>query len=155
MTVNSPQHCQCSCATTQFRTTGPALFRILCHCTICQKFSNAPYADVVVFRAKDVERPATGIVEFDTYKPPPNVQRGKCSACQKPAIEIFESPLFPNLTIVPYAMFSPPGAMPEPVAHIFYEHRISDADDNLPKYRGYAGSQLAFGKYLISAMLRR
>ena len=38
-----------------------------------------------------------------------------------------------------------------PVAHIFYDKRVTDARDALPRYEGYVRSQLAFLKYLWSA----
>ena len=77
------------------------LFRIRCHCTICQQYNNAPFGDVLVFRAKDVSLPPTDTVDYKTYKPPPNVKRGQCAACQQAAVEVFDAPLMPKLVMVP------------------------------------------------------
>lgn len=145
--------CRCECGETAFQTNDSALFRIVCHCTICQRFNNAPYADVVIFRNRDVHRPAADKVAFDTYKPPPNVQRGKCKHCDKAAIEVFEFPLFPKLVMVPQAMFVEGDRTPAPCAHIFYATRQQDALDELPKHHKFISSQLAFAKHLMSAML--
>ena len=138
----------CACGATDFQTDGVPLFRILCHCTICQRFNSAPFADVLVFRAEDVTLPARDAVSFETYKPPPNVQRGKCATCAQPAIEVFNAPILPKLVMVPTAMLRSDTQVPVPVAHIFYDKRVSDAKDTYPKHRGFLKSQLAFLNYL-------
>ena len=143
--------CVCTCSATRFHATDEPLFRILCHCTICQRFNAAPFADVLVYRIEDVALPAGGVVNFDTYRPPPNVQRGRCAACQQAAVEVFTAPLLPKLVMVPRGMFQPGATLPGPVAHIFYDKRVSDAEDALPRYEGYVRSQLAFLKHLWSA----
>ena len=150
-----PSDCACSCGATSFEATGTPLFRILCHCTICQRFNDAPFADVIVYRAQDVALPEPGAVNFETYKPPPNVQRGKCASCGQPAVEVFAAPVLPKLVMVPRSMLRPDAKAPKPVAHIFYDKRISDAADELPKHEGFVRSQLAFLKYLRSATRRQ
>ena len=151
----SADSCACSCGNVIFETRDAPLFRILCHCTICQRFNDAPFADVVVYTASDVTAPAEGTVDYSTWKPPPNVQRGKCAQCGMPAIEQFTAPLFPKLTMVPAAMHGPGAELPEPVAHVFYDKRIEDADDSLPKKRGFLSSQLSFMRLLYSARASR
>ena len=155
MSKDDYQTCRCPCGATEFTTTGAPLFRFLCHCTICQEFNATPFADVVVFRATDVARPAPEKVAFRTYRPPPNVQRGKCTECERPVIEVFESPLMPDLVMVPHHMFQADGRLPEPSAHVFYHRRVGDAHDTLPKHHGYWGSQLAFGKFLLGSLFSR
>ena len=147
----TPVACACPCGYASFAALGPPLFRIKCHCTICQRFNDAPFADVLIYDAAKVEPPALGTVAFDTYKPPPNVQRGQCAKCGEPAIEQFRAPLFPALTMVPAAVHAAGSALPEPVAHIFYDKRVADVADSLPKHRGFLPSQLAFGRYLFAA----
>ncbi len=121
---------------------------MLCHCTICQQFNQAPFADVVVFKTAQVSVPDKSSIDFKTYKPPPNVNRGVCQHCQQPVIEFFDMPLMPKLTMVPAAMFAVQQSLPKPSAHMFYEKRLTDADDQLPKKQGFLRSQLAFFKYL-------
>lgn len=141
-------NCQCSCGHTQFSVKGPAKLRMICHCTICQKFNGAPHADILVYKTDQVMAPDEGVVDFETYKPPPNVKRGKCAQCGQAAIEVFAMPLFPKLTMVPAGMFSDADQLPEPKAHMFYDKRLSDADDDYPKRNGFMSSQLTFFKYL-------
>ena len=141
----------CGCGTTDFRSVDEPLFRILCHCTICQQYNSAHFADVFVFRAEDVSLPPPDAVRFDTYKPPPNVKRGKCAKCAQPNVETFSVPIFPRLVMVPAPMLRAGDDAPEPIAHIFYDKRVSDATDTLPKHQGLIASQLAFMKYLRAA----
>ncbi len=138
----------CACGATDFETDGEPLFRILCHCTICQRFNSAPFADVLVFRAEDVTLQPRDAVNFETYKPPPNVQRGKCATCAQPAIEVFTAPILPKLVMVPTPMLGLDAQVPLPIAHIFYDKRVSDMNDAYPKHRGFLRSQLAFLNYV-------
>ena len=138
----------CTCGATSFHTDSEPLFRILCHCTICQRFNSAHFADVLVFRAEDVTLPPRETVNFETYKPPPNVQRGKCATCAQPAVEVFTAPILPKLVMVPRAMFRSDEQLPVPKAHIFYEKRVTDTKDTYPKCQGFLRSQLAFLNYL-------
>ncbi|MEQ8662166.1 MAG: GFA family protein, partial [Gammaproteobacteria bacterium] len=135
--------------------TGAALFRLLCHCSICRAFNAADYADIVVYAARDVQLPAAGVVAFTTWRPPPNVQRGKCARCQQPALELFRAPALPHLAMVPVAMHGATAPLPRACAHLFYESRVRDVDDTLPRHRGYVASQLAFMRYLLASRWRR
>lgn len=121
---------------------------MLCHCTICQKFNQASHADVLVFNTRDITTPCSDYVAFETYKAPPNVNRGSCVNCGQAAIEVFDFPLMPKLTMVPAAMFAADADLPAPDAHMFYDKRIDDVDVELPKHRGFIRSQLAFFKHL-------
>lgn len=140
----------CACGSVALRMTDRPLFRMYCHCTICQRFNDANFADILVFSSASVVPPEAGSVKFETYRPPPNVQRGKCTSCNQAAIELFETPLFPKLTMVPAGMFDTGAALPPAVAHVFYDKRVQDAKDDLPKYKGYLLSQLMFGKFLLA-----
>lgn len=147
--------CSCSCGATRFHADGEPLFRIFCHCTLCQRFNSGPFADILVFRAADVSLPPPDAVTFQTYKPPPNVQRGKCAQCGQPSIVVFNIPALPRLVTVPRAMFGPDARVPSPIAHIHYDKRVSDAKDTYPKHEGFLRSQLAFLNYLRLAMRKR
>lgn len=144
--------CICECGRVSFSAPDKPLFRMYCHCSICRKFNDAAYGDIFVYRAADVERPKKDLVEFSTFRPPPNVQRGKCTSCMKPAIEILESPLLPKLILVPGSMLKHRESLPEAVGHVFYESRVADVQDGLPKHNGYLKSQLVFGKHLLKTL---
>ena len=142
---------QCGCGHTSYSANSQPLFRMICHCTICQRFNKAECADILVYGAASVQNPPPGAVAFETLRPPPNVQRGKCAQCDKPALELLRMPLFPRLAMIPAAMHQSGAALPEPTAHFFYEKRVRDVEDSLPKHEGYLLSQLAFGRYLLAA----
>ena len=148
------QLCQCACGAARFTIRGRALLRVLCHCTICQSFNRKPYADVTIFEARAVTLPEKDRVVFRTYRPPPAVQRGRCSACDGAAITFARIPLSPKLAVIPSANFADNTFLPEPSLHIFYDRRVADVEDNLPRYSGYWRSQVAFGRCLISAVFR-
>lgn len=144
---------QCPCTSTQFNLQGTALLRGFCHCTICQAFNQAGYADITLFRAKDVQKPDPALVALKSYRSPPILQRGKCCQCDQPAIEYFHLFPMPEVVIVPTANILDANLVPEPSLHIFYDRRVDDVQDTLPKYSGYLSSQLAFGRRLMSALL--
>ena len=146
-------NCACECGETTFTAKGAPLFRLICHCTICQRFSDAAYGEVAVFRAKDVTLPAEGSVRYERMRRPPNVQRGSCTNCGGAAIELFHSPLMPKLTMVPVRNIGEKEVLPEPAAHIFYETRVCDVSDDLPKYEGYWRSQLLFGRLFMKSLV--
>lgn len=39
--------------------------------------------------------------------------------------------------------------------HVFYDTRVEDIDDELPKYSGYLKSQLMFAKHLVFGLIAR
>ncbi|NGY05206.1 GFA family protein [Solimonas terrae] len=149
------QNCQCTCGHAKFEALGRPLFRGYCHCTICQAFNQAPYADISVFRGNDVVMPEAGTVQYKTLRPPPAVQRGVCAACGKPAIEYLKMFPMPKLIIVPTANIRDAALIPAPSLHIFYNRRLADIDDGLPKFSGYWKSQLGFGRHLLASLLRK
>ena len=152
---SSKQECQCECGNTKFTIQGKPIVRTFCHCTICQEFNNAAYADVTIFLSKDVHLYDKEKVNFKKYKSPPAVQRGKCATCNKPAIELLDLPLFPSLTIIPSENILPGPFLPEASSHIFYHRRVSNISDKLPKYSGFIKSQIAFSAKLLSGIIRR
>ena len=144
---------QCDCGTVKYEITGQPLVRGFCHCTICQAVNDASYADIMLYRGKDVKLPDNTLLAFNAEKFPPILQRGKCKACHKLSIEYFN--VFPGvqLIVVPTGVIQDTAVIPDPSLHIFYHSRVADIDDPLPKYSGYLKSQMAFGKQLLSALV--
>lgn len=143
----------CSCGEAKFNVNGKPLLRAFCHCTICQAYNEAPFADITLFRSSDVIMPEAGSVVFTVHAFPPIVQRGKCVTCQKAVIEFLRVFPVPKIIIVPSKNIIDKGLIPEPSLHIFYDKRVADIQDDLPKYNGYLKSELAFGQKLIASVL--
>lgn len=152
--MNINDNVQCSCGEVKYTVIGKPLFRAFCHCTICQKFNQAAYSDITLFRAKDVIMPRADSVEFSAYKKPPAAQRGTCVACGKPAIETLQLPML-ELVLIPSGNIQVESLVPEPQLHIFCDTAVAAIDDNIPKYSGFLKSQLAFSYQLIKSLVRK
>lgn len=150
--TNLNSHCECGEA--RFNVSGKPLMRAFCHCTICQTFNQAAYSDITLFRARDVVVPKKDSVKFKAYASPKVLQRGKCSSCEKAAIEYLELPLMPKLFVVPTNNIGDKVLIPEPSMHVFYDARVADIQDDLPKHSGYLKSQLAFSHKLMTSFIR-
>jgi hypothetical protein len=61
---------------------------------------------------------------------------------------------FLSLAFVPAARYPAGIHLPEPTMHLYYESRIADADDDLPKYRE-GPSLLAVFRVLLRAGMGR
>lgn len=149
------QECQCECGSTQFSIHAKPLIRIFCHCTNCQEFNDAAFADISIFKSKDIQFSDKHKVNFKKYKAPPAVRRGKCATCNKPIIEFLDLPVLPMLTIVPSENIPLGEFLLEPSIHVFYHSRIAEINDSLPKHSGYLKSQIALSAKLIPTMLGR
>lgn len=147
------QSAQCACGKNQFILLNKALLRVICHCEICQEFNQAPYADILIFNAKDVDLPENHRVEFKAYTSPPLVQRGKCKECHNPAIELLDMPMVPALRIIPVGNLVDKQALPAVDMHSFYHRRVADVDDGVPKYSGFVRSQAMFMLKLLERKL--
>lgn len=155
MSKKIQQLCQCQCGKTKFTIQGEPIARIACHCTICQEFNNAAFADITIFLSKDIILENLKTVSLRKYNPPPAVQRGICIECGKPAIEFLDLPFFPSLTIIPSQLIPYGPLLPKLSAHIFYHRRVADIEDSLPKISGSIKSQLALSKKLLPGIFNR
>ncbi len=153
--MSSPLNCQCSCGSTRFSITGSPLLRAYCHCNICQAFNQGPFADITLFHARDVIKPAEDSVEFKSHKFPPLLKRGTCVTCGKAAIEYLNIPTMPEVVIVPSENIRDKALIPNPCLHIFYDRRVADVQDSLPKHTGYLKSEFALGEKLVMALLAK
>jgi hypothetical protein len=130
-----------------------ALVRFYCHCRICQRANEAPFGDpVFVWRHRlKVENPAK--LEWRRYRATPiNLNRGRCGRCGTLIVEHLAASPF---SVVIGRTWQDQGLVPPAQGHIFYESRVTDADDDLPKVQGYLASEWAVTRWLMAAMLGR
>jgi hypothetical protein len=116
---------------------------------ICQKFNDAPSADVTAFWGGAISIPEAFPVAFEKYRRLPNVNRGRCQECGKPVVEFLTLAPFARISFVPSRNFQDIQKLPPPSAHIFYHRRVRDIDDSLPKISGYWPSELAVGRLIL------
>ncbi len=143
-----PQRASCECGRCTFGVAAVPVARFICHCTICQAFNSKPFADVTVLKARGVTSENSQNIAFRKYRSPPNIERGTCRTCGKPAIEHGGfGPM--KFAFIPSANYEALDQLPAPQMHIFYHRRVSDAVDDLPKYNGYWSSELAVVRALM------
>lgn len=126
--------------------------RFICHCTICQEYTGQAYNDVTVLLKSDVSELNLINTKFRRWKLPPNISRGLCKRCHKPSIEMA---MGSNLVLVPTNNYPDIAALPEPTMHLFYNRRVEDMNDDLPKYKGFIQSQTMMVKALAQGMYKR
>ena len=146
---------RCPCGAVSFRISGRALLRAYCHCTTCREFNGTDVADVTVFRAADVVVENEAGVEYRGYQRPALARRGKCTRCDRPAVERASIPFGLDVVILPSGNVHREGLLPPPSMHIFYDRRTADAHDDLPKRGGMIASQSSFLLALFKASRRR
>lgn len=144
----------CGCQHVQFEVNCAPLFRAFCHCTICQEFNQADFADIIVVRTKNVTQPEIGRIKFKNYNRLPIINRGRCAKCSGVAIETLSIPSLPRITIIPLQTLVRSTGVPEPLFHMFYHRRVKDANDDLPKLTNYIQSQWRFSSAVLTALMR-
>lgn len=143
------QACQCPCGINQFSVSGEPIVRFFCHCTICQKKYDAPFADVVLFKLSDVTMPDRA-VSYGRYKRFVAIDRGICDHCHKPVMAKMGKD-DKGYAFITAQNFTEPEALPKSAMHVFYGTRKTDMQDALPKYSNWFSSQMAFLKLLKAA----
>jgi hypothetical protein len=146
---NSPQLVGgCECGTFSFKASKAPTTRFICHCLLCQAFTGKPFSDVSVMMAHQITMTGTKSLIHKKYRLPPNIDRTRCAKCGKPAMETMGvGPL--KLVFVPSDNFASVELLPPVQMHIFYNRRLSDAVDSLPKYERYWPSEIAVIKKVI------
>lgn len=94
-------------------------------------------------------------VRFERRKRLPAAQRGFCRSCGCFVMAHMNALPFISLAFVPVARYPREIQLPEPVMHVFYDFRIADVTDELPKYSGTWQSQLAVLRMILRARLGR
>ena len=148
----TPQEASCSCYSNTYTINSTPIGRFICHCSICQEYTGHAYNDVTILLKSDVSKLNLIRTKFRRWKLPPNISRGICTRCTKPSIEMG---LGGNLILVPTTNYPDGTALPKPTMHLFYNRRVNDINDDLPKYNGFVQSQTMIVKALAQGMYKK
>jgi hypothetical protein len=141
-------HGGCTCGAFSFETIKAPVARFVCHCLFCQDFTGEAFSDVSVLMAHQVSMKGTATLAYRKYRLPPNLNRAKCLQCGKPARETMGMrPL--QLVFLPSKSFIEQSVLPPVRLHVFYNRRVADVADDLPKYSHYWPSQFAITKTVM------
>lgn len=141
-------HGNCECGTFSFKTSKAPIARFVCHCLFCQDFTGEAFSDVSVLMGHQIEMIGTADLIHKKYRLPPNLNRTRCVKCGKPAMETMGAwPL--KLVFVPSKNFVEQHLLPPPRLHAFYNRRVLNVADDLPKYAHYWPSQFAITRTII------
>ena len=146
------QTCTCPCGASRFVVDGDPIGRFLCHCTICQRLYAKPYADVTCFWAKSISLAQADAVAFRRHRAPPALRRGACRECGAPVINLL-GPHPIAVAFAPAHTFENRDALPRPSMHIFYERRVADVPDSIPKVSGYWPSEISVTRMIFGGLL--
>ena len=150
--VFSPLAAGCACGANRYTLTAPPVARFICHCTICQRYTGRAYSDVTVLLKRDIGDLLLESTDFKRWKLPPNIRRGTCSRCHQPSIEFG---IADQLAFVPTDNLQHPEQLPSPSLHAFYDSRVADVADDLPKLGGFLASQVGLSRLLMKGLLGR
>jgi len=145
----------CRCGKVRMRLKRPPLARYYCHCMICQEVYGRPFGDATVaWRfALEIEDPA--LVVFRRQRSIPfSVRCGTCRFCAGPVVGYTALLPFLDLALLPAHTYRNPADVPAAVGHIFYDSRVGDVADDLPKYGGFLASEWGFARFVLTGLAR-
>lgn len=132
---------QCQCGSVQLTITGKPLVHAFCHCEDCRELLDIPYHSVTAWSPDNVVVSDEHGRLKEYQHPELTMKRCFCSQCGEVLFNtnVMDWKVVSQLLIAK----SNDGTLPEELAsarHFFYEQRVVDVDDHLPKYlRGTDG----------------
>ncbi len=145
----------CQCHSDIFQNLPVPLFRLVCHCKTCQAFFGADYNDECTFALQDCQGINLAQIEFKSYQTPLSpIKRGKCKQCGKVACCIANLGPLAQFVMVPTALLSRT-PLPDPIAHIYYDRRVKDLADSIPKRNGHLLSQVTIQIAVLKTLFKR
>jgi len=138
--------CHCGSVVVRVLAGSSPQARSICHCQTCRSLSGAPFLANLVLpaHAVDICGADGGEANLVTCKTSKHVTRKRCASCFSPVV----ASLGPKRIVVPMAMFSP-GQLPAdwaPEHHLYYDQRVLDVNDDLPKFSTHFGGKLWSGQ---------
>lgn len=140
----------CFCGKVTFIIEAPCLMAFACHCTNCQRLQGAPYTRYAYFPPGAI-KPRPGSEEFVVkFNSSENLARYHCGVCGAPVYGVNSAKGFECMGCPIAALEREPngkvlnGEGIKLNGHIFYDTRVADVDDGVPKHAGYPPEAEAF-----------
>ncbi|KXN84251.1 hypothetical protein AN958_12824 [Leucoagaricus sp. SymC.cos] len=138
-------HASCYCGAASYKVEGKPYFSLYCHCTQCQRIHGSPFVLVLHYPSKAVAWTHTDPdAVFTKSKAEDEWKEWRCKSClgilgsenssrQRWSLKgaLFcrnTQGLIENWHLV------------KPTGHMFYDTRMLDVNDGLPKWESYAGA---------------
>ena len=130
---------RCACSSVSWEGLGEPVLTFNCHCSLCRRASGAAFVSAAAFKPENVI--FRGEANIRDYTPPNSkVPRRFCKKCgtyvcedARPVLGVFALPIGLSQ--------DPVDKMYAPSCHIFYNSRIADVSDTLPKYADFTDSR--------------
>lgn len=149
------QDCRCRCGAARVAVSGEPIVRFFCHCRICQKIFGKPCSDVTIFWPRAVALPEAQNLRFQHYRAPPALNRGTCAKCAAPMVGFMALGPLSMAAFLPSQNFPKLEELPRPSRRIFYDRRVADVDDDIPRLEGYRRSNAYVLGTLLGALAGR
>ena len=148
--------CQCPCGATQLPLKRAPLSRFRCHCLVCQHVYNKPFGSPTVLWHHDLGEVNRDQIVFTVQRRFPfRIDCGTCASCQAPVLGFSRILPFLSLAYIPESMYSDCEQLPPVAGHLFYEHRVNDVEDALPKCSGLLASEWGVARFVLRGVLLR
>lgn len=145
---------KCYCGTVQFKTMGEPLFTQYCHCQKCREIASLSqrttdktgYGFTAAYLT-DHFSVTKGEDELENH-PRGNSDLWLCKACKSLIYGISQDPTLQQGIGINVNNFAFTQGVPESFKadkHIWYENRMKDVDDTLPKYKDTPVEQMGSG----------
>eukprot|EP00752_Nemacystus_decipiens_P005887 g5320.t1 len=130
---------KCLCGEVEMELVGKPTASLQCHCTICQKWSGAPYLWMILFPA-DKASVVKGAENILVRKTSEDLGRARCKKCTGYVYDHTPGKMYavPGVTI--QNIRSEDRTFAEgfaPMAEIFYGTRVKDTSSGLPTFEGF------------------
>lgn len=145
----------CSCIESEIEKLPDPLFRLVCHCETCRRYTGSDSFDECTFLLKDCAHLSLDKVEFNSYQSGFSpMKRGTCKTCGKLSYSTIRVWPFPAFIMVPSQVIRRHN-LPKPFAHLYYKSRVHDSNDFIKKINGHLLSQLAIQLNIFKGLLAR
>jgi len=145
----------CKCLDKQIEQLPKPLFRFVCHCETCRKYTKAECFDESSFLLKDCGDLDLSNIEFKSYQTGFSpMERGKCKTCGMVSFSKIRVWPFPAFVMLPSHKISIEN-LPKPFAHLYYKSRVTEANDHIKKVNGHMMSQLTIQFNIMKGLIVR